>query len=131
MYRLDLENAIYEIRELAQQPFPRPTCPISQIPDKITSAFQGVTLSEDEKKLVDVFGAMLDWLVDSHEKQRQNDFYFWKEFYSEGITKTNLRERIAYLDGRIEIFEEELGYWQERLQEEEENLESYRELLPS
>ena len=130
MYRLDLETALHEIQELAEKPFPQPTCPISQLPDKIATAFQGVKLSTDEKKLVDVFGAMLDWLVDSQEKQRQNDFYFWKEFYSEGITQTNLRERIAYLDGKIEVFEEEIGYWQERLQDEEENLEICRELLP-
>jgi hypothetical protein len=131
MYRLDLETAIHTIQELSQQPFPQPTCPVSQIPDKIASAFQGVVLSADEKKLVDVLGAMLDWLVDSQEKQRQNDFYFWKEFYAKGITQTNLRERIAYLDGKIEIFEEEIGYWQERLKEEEDNLEFYHELLPS
>ena len=130
MYRLDLETAIHEIQELSEQPFPQPTCPVSQIPDKIATAFQGVKLSEDEKKLVEVFGAILDWLADSQEKQRQNDFYFWKEFYSEEITQTNLRERIAYLDGKIEVFEEEIGYWQERLQDEEENLEICRELLP-
>ena len=74
---------------------------------------------------------MLNWLVDAQEKQRQDDFYFWKEFYTRGITQTNLRERIAYLDGKIEIFEEEIGYWQERLQEEEEDLEIYHELSPS
>ena len=90
-----------------------------------------MTLSDDEKKLVDALGAILGWLVNSQEKQRQNDFYFWKEFYLKGLMQTNFRERIAYLDGRIEIFEEELEYWQERLKEEEENLEIYHDLLSS
>ena len=131
MYRLDLENAIHSIKRLAEQPFPQPPFPISQIPGKITIAFHGVTLSEDERKLVEVFEAMVDWLVDSHEKQRQNDFYFWKDFYSAGIAQTNLRERIAYLDGKIETFETEMEYWQEMLEKEkeEESLGIYHEVL--